>query len=546
MESQSKEARTNLAIAAFKQDPKSTIRQLARVYTIDRTTLSRRIDGRTSREDTAPKSRNLTLLEEEVIVREVLHLGSRGFPPKLCHIEDMANQLRTTRGASRVGKNWTSTFIKRQPDLTTRFTRSYDYQRAKCEDPAIIQGWFDLVRNMVAKHGIQEEDIWNFDETGFMMGIISSTMVVTSSDGRGKAKLIQPGNREWATIIQAISSYGDSIPPFIILAGKNHLQSWYRDSPLPPDWTIAVSENGWTTNELGLEWIKHFDKHTRGRTKGAKRLLVLDGHKSHHSYEFEEYCKDSGIITLCMPAHSSHLLQPLDVGCFGPLKRAYGKEIEKLIRMHINHISKVEFLAAFKDAFYASFSEENVRGGFRGSGLVPFDPQSVISKLNVKLRTPTPPGTSLGNADSWVCKTPQTSYEASAHTEYIKNRIARHQSSSPSSIYGAMDQMLKGTSTIMHQMVLMKDRISQLEDANCTLSKRRREKKTRVRAGGTLIIKDAKDLIEQKEVVQQLDGEMRASNSHTRRSETAARRCGNCHATGHNARTCSNDRAASI
>lgn len=546
MESQSKEARTLLAVVAFKRDSTQSIRKLAHIYNLTRSTLTDRIQGRASRISLPANSRKLDLIEEEVIVREVLELDSRGFPPRLGHIEEMANQLRTTRDASRVGPRWPSNFVKRQPELKTRFTRGYDYQRAKCEDPAIIQDWFDLVRNMVAKYGILDEDIWNFDETGFMMGIITSAMVVTSSDGRGKAKMVQPGNREWATVVQAVSAYGDSIPPFIILAGKNHLQSWYRDSPLPSDWVVALSDNGWTTNELGLEWIKHFEKHTRTRTKGPRRLLVLDGHESHHSYDFEEYCKTNNIITLCMPAHASHLLQPLDVGCFGPLKRAYGKQIEKFIRMHINHISKVEFLAAFQDAFYASFGEANIRGGFRGSGLVPFNPESVISRLNVKLRTPTPPAPPTADTNPWVCKTPQTSYEASAQSEYIKTRIARHQSSSPSSIYGAMDQMLKGTSTIMHQMVLMKDRVSQLENSNRTLSKRRRVKKTRLREGGTLTIEDAKDLIDQREIVQQLDGEMRTSSGRTKRSETAARRCGNCHATGHNARTCTNDRAVSV
>lgn len=62
--------------------------------------------------------------------------------------------------------------------------------------------WFRLIQNMVAKYGILESDIWNFDETGFMMGVISSAMVITTSDGRGKAKMMQPGNREWATVIQ--------------------------------------------------------------------------------------------------------------------------------------------------------------------------------------------------------------------------------------------------------------------------------------------------------------------------------------------------------
>jgi hypothetical protein len=49
-----------------------------------------------------------------------------------------------------------------------------------------------------------------------------------------------------------------------------------------------------------------------------------------------------------MPPHSSYLLQPLDVGCFGPLKKAYGRQVENLTRSYINHITKLEFLPAFK------------------------------------------------------------------------------------------------------------------------------------------------------------------------------------------------------
>ena len=80
------------------------------------------------------------------------------------------------------------------------------YQRAKCKDPKVIREWFALVQNMRAKYGIVEEDIYNFDETGFIMGIICPGMVVTTSDGRGKAKLAQPGNREWATVIQGVNA----------------------------------------------------------------------------------------------------------------------------------------------------------------------------------------------------------------------------------------------------------------------------------------------------------------------------------------------------
>ena len=78
-----------------------------------------------------------------------------------------------------------------------------------------------------------------------------------------------------------------------------------------------------------------------------------------------------------MPPYSSHLLQPLDVGCFGPLKRAYGREIETFIKSLVNHITKAEFLIAFQAAFLKVFTPENVKAGFRGAGLVPYNPEKV-------------------------------------------------------------------------------------------------------------------------------------------------------------------------
>ena len=71
---------------------------------------------------------------------------------------------------------------------------------------------------MKSKYGILDDDIYNFDETGFMMGVIFPGMVVTTLEGRGKAKLAQPGNREWATVIQGVNALSWAVPPFIILA----------------------------------------------------------------------------------------------------------------------------------------------------------------------------------------------------------------------------------------------------------------------------------------------------------------------------------------
>jgi hypothetical protein len=139
-----------------------------------------------------------------------------------------------------------------------------------------------------------------------------------------------------------------------------------------------------------MDWVRHFEEFTAPQKLGVYRLLVLDGHESHHSVEFEEYYKAHNIITLCMPPHSSHILQPLDVGCFGPLKKSYGRQIEDLMRQQYTYVTKEDFIPVFRAVFQESLTESNVQGGFRGARLVPFDLERVISALDLKLRTLTP------------------------------------------------------------------------------------------------------------------------------------------------------------
>jgi hypothetical protein len=538
MISLSNEARIVTAIQALQNDSKLSVRAAARIYNVAEATLRTRRAGVTARRDTIPNSRLLTPSEERAIVKYILDLDSKGFPPRLRGVEDMANRLLAERGGRRVGVRWAKNFVQRQPELSTRLTRKYDYQRAQCEDPVIIRTWFNLVKNTIAKYGIVEDDIYNFDETGFMMGIISTAMVVTSSERRGKAKAIQPGNREWVTVIQGVNALGWAVPPFIVVKGQFHLQSWYENGQLQPDWRVATSDNGWTTNEIGLDWIKHFDKYTATRKTSAFRLLILDGHESHHSTEFELYCKENDIITLCMPPHSSHLLQPLDVGCFSPLKKAYGSQIEELMRNGQTHITKDDFFPAFRAAFKRAITAENIKGGFRGAGIIPMNPEQVITQLTLYLKTPTPPNSRPGSSHSWVSKTPQNPIEATSQSAFIKGRISRHHSSSPTPIVDALEQLTKGSMAVMHEVALLRAQVRGLKAANEELSKRRRAKKIRLRKGGSLSAQEAQELKDEIEVAEQIKVEERANGGRARRTEVRARRCGNCGNTGHNARTC--------
>ena len=129
-------------------------------------------------------------------------MDQRGLPPRPDSVRQMANLLLEKRSdlgqgsGSGVGKRWVINFVRRHQALQTRYNRKYDYQRAKCEDLAIIRGWFHLVRNTIAKYSIQNKDIYNFDKTGFQIGVISIAKVVTRVERSNRLVLIQPRNRE--------------------------------------------------------------------------------------------------------------------------------------------------------------------------------------------------------------------------------------------------------------------------------------------------------------------------------------------------------------
>ncbi|KAJ6436248.1 ATP-dependent DNA helicase PIF1 [Purpureocillium lavendulum] len=381
----SREERVLLAIKAYQQGQFDSAHKAATAYDVPQSTVSARLRGARPRRDAQMKNRKLTATEETALVQWVLSMDERGMPPTVAYTRRMANLLLSERGQETVGENWVRKFVGRHDEIKAKYSRRYDYQRAKCEDPKMIQEWFDRVAMAKQKWGILDEDVYNFDETGFQMGVIATARVLTRSDRRGRPMVMQPGNREWVTVIESVNCQGWALPAMVILQGKMHQASWY-ESGVPEDWQIAVSDKGWTSDDLGLHWLKAvFDPCTRRRTVGTHRLLILDGHGSHVTPEFDKYCTDSAIVVLQMPAHSSHLLQPLDVGCFSPLKTIYGRKVQEKMLAGVNHIDKEDFLLLYVEARRQALSPSNIRSGFMATGLSPFNPTRVLSRLLVQV-----------------------------------------------------------------------------------------------------------------------------------------------------------------
>jgi hypothetical protein len=141
-ESTEQEGRILLAIKAFKNKEISSIRETTRRFKIPRSTLSSRLTGIQHRANCRVNSCKLTEIEEESLQKWILSIDSRGSAPRPSIVREIANLLLEKRGTTpvlSVGENWVTKYVKRHPLLSSRFSKRYNYERAKCEDPKVIK-----------------------------------------------------------------------------------------------------------------------------------------------------------------------------------------------------------------------------------------------------------------------------------------------------------------------------------------------------------------------------------------------------------------------
>ena len=152
-----------------------------------------------------------------------------------------------------------------------------------------------------------------------------------------------------------------------------------------------------------------------------------------------------------MPPHTSHLLQPLDVSCFSPLKRAYGYEIQELARQGVYHVDKVDFLKTYTRIQPTVSTQQNIQARFQATGLIPPCPDRVLSSLTV-VRTPSPPATTADNNVAWTAETPRTVAQLQLQAEHLQDRL-RRQSQGP--INQLLRQVVKSCQVAMQSATIL-------------------------------------------------------------------------------------------
>jgi hypothetical protein len=138
-------------------------------------------------------------------------------------------------------------------------------------------------------------------------------------------------------LLATICADGTRLPPALIYKGKSHdlMDTWVEDFLDSDSAYFCSSDTGWSCDTIGLQWLERvFDRHTCKKAGRSRRLLIVDGHSSHVNLKFLDYADRNRIIVLILPPHSTHRLQPLDVGLFSPLARAYTTELDTFMHKY--------------------------------------------------------------------------------------------------------------------------------------------------------------------------------------------------------------------
>lgn len=317
----------------------------------------------------------------------------------------------------------------------------------------------------------------------------------------------------------------------VIFKGTLEQKAW--KAAAPTDWTIEKSKNGWTTDELGLKWLKEVF-HPNAPSISGYRLLILDGHGSHITPEFDQFCMQNQIIPVCMPPHSSHLCQPLDVGCFSPLKRAYGAEISNLIERGTHHVDKIDFIQIYARIRHTVLNERNIQSGFRATGLVPYNPARVLDTLHASISTPTPPGSSHSNSShSWTSATPKNVKQLARQSALFRKLMRHRTQSPPSPTLEAFNHLVKGCEILMYQHELQAREIRQLRAENA------RQKAKKKLPRGFVQTPNTSNTANSTEVVDG-DGQMNTDPPGQPSRKRANPRCSGCNQEGHRINRCPN------
>ena len=262
--------------------------------------------------------------EEQALVNYSTYMASHGFPLSRkrarCYVMEIVklsgrpSLFNIDKGPS---DEWFRKFISRHPELSEKKAEKQDRSRNRMSNINVVDKFYDFFKKEMDKLGdVPAECIFNCDETGWSGKESSREKVIGLKGKHTYMYQQQMFTSDHVTAHLCVSAAGRFIPTMLIFPGSLPHRE-YKDG-VPGNWHFATSDNGYMDKELFAVWFERIFVPNCGRARPV--VLIMDNHGSHISIPVIELAIKESITLIGLPAHTTHIMQPLDVGIIGPLK----------------------------------------------------------------------------------------------------------------------------------------------------------------------------------------------------------------------------------
>ena len=356
-----------------------SVRRASIQYAIPMQTLRDRVCGKIALDTVHSGTEPLFSMEEEAIfVDHVKAMATLGYGYTGAEIITMASNYAVHLGKrtkeNPVTEKWHRNLKARWPEMRTINPRALSKERAQSTTEQVVNQYFKNLHQVLTNNNLTDKPhlIYNFDEKGIQTEHHPPKVLAGSDSVPG----ITSARSAITTVLACGNALGTQLPPYFIFKGQRMSEELLSGST--PGVSGTVTESGWSNGNTFLKYLEnHFLQYVQ-RCADEPVLLILDGHRSHVNVPVLDWAKQHNVILMILPAHTSHILQPLDVGCFGPMQRIYNSECHKFLRRSPeSRITRYNVCQLACTAYTSALSVNNLRSSFQKTGIFPFNKDQI-------------------------------------------------------------------------------------------------------------------------------------------------------------------------
>lgn len=370
------------ALAAIR-DTGMKVATACKLYEVPRSTIRNKLEGKAP--DTTGKVGRSPVLGRDVenkLIEWIKNISKMGFPIgkeglvySVKKLVEEAN-LSTPFTNNTPGRKWFNLFMARHPEISRKQSEYINRARSLITENH-IRGWFQETLELLGEHKNILDDparLWNMDETSIYL--CPKGGLVLAEKGLPVYDTSANSDKENITTLFAVNAVGQFANPLTIYKYDRLPEKIAKSAP--PNWGIGKSPKGWMNSSCFYEYFSNVFIPYLQDTKATLPVIVfLDGHSSHLSLPLSKLCIEKQIILVCLYPNTTHILQPLDVSFFFPLKSKWRSTVKMFMMEHERDIKKFDIPNVLKNIIEKIDFKSTIINGFRKCGLFPFSADNV-------------------------------------------------------------------------------------------------------------------------------------------------------------------------